>query len=412
MCQRLEWTRPSLPPPVRIIECLGKSLSPGAELQAILSKYNLNQNFPQAVLDQVNAMPVQVSAAACLGRKDCRDQLTLTIDPDDAKDFDDALSIEALPDACLKIGIHIADVAAYVQANSPLDIEAQKRGNSTYLVGSVIPMLPHRLSNGLCSLIEGADRLTKTCFITFDSDASVIDVSFNNTVINSNKRLTYRQALAFLNESDLSKIKLTPMPESHQTGSLGCSLDSLSDVMLKKLQSAIIQLYELAMKLRLKRFTTGSLDLEMHEVKIYLDSAGRAARLEKQYHDASHQLIEEFMLCANEQVAKYVRKNRIPCLYRVHDEPEEIRLNELRETMQQNGLKCGNLARPLEMAQLLKKLKNHPQSASLKVHVLRSLKQAQYRARARMGTMDWLNEITLTLPHQLGATRICLCIAF
>ena len=126
----------------------------------------------------------------------------------------------------------------------------------------------------------------------------------------------------------------------------------------------------------------GSLDLEMSEVKIYLDKTGRADRLEKQAHDASHQLIEEFMLCANEQVAKYMKKKRIPCIYRVHDEPEEIRLNELRETMQQSGLKCGNLARPREMAQLLAKLKNHPQGAFLKVHVLRSLKQAQYRARS------------------------------
>lgn len=382
ICQRLEWTHPASPPPARIIECLGKSLSPEAELRAILSKYELNETFPQAVLQQVKAMPVRVNAAACIGRKDCRADFTFTIDPEDAKDFDDALSIEALPNERLKVGIHIADVAAYVQANSPLDIEAQKRGNSTYLVGRVIPMLPHQLSNGLCSLVEGVDRLTKTCFITFDPQADIIEVSFDNTVINSNKRLTYRQALAFLNESDLSKIKATPMPKAHQTGSMGCPLDSLSDASLQKLKSAIIQLNQLAMKLRARRFAAGSLDLEMSEVKIYLDKAGRAERLEKQHHDASHQLIEEFMLCANEQVAKHMKKKRIPCIYRVHDEPEEIRLNELRESMQQSGLKCGNLARPREMAHLLTKLKKHPQGASLKVHVLRSLKQAQYRARA------------------------------
>lgn len=380
--QRLEWSQASLPPPARILECLGKSLSPDAELRAILSKYELKEHFPEPVMQQVESMPEQVSAAACKGRKDCRGQLTFTIDPDDAKDFDDALSIEALPEDLLKVGIHIADVAAYVPAKSPLDIEAQKRGNSTYLVGSVIPMLPHQLSNGLCSLIEGADRLTKSCFITFDRESEIVEVSFSNTVIHSNKRLTYRQALAFFNESDVSKIKASPMPEAHQTGSMGCSLDSLSDTKVKKLQTAIIQLNELAVKLRAKRFATGSLDLEMSEVKIYLDKAGRAERLEKQHHDASHQLIEEFMLCANEQVAKHMKKKRIPCIYRVHDEPEEIRLNELRETMQQSGLKCGNLARPREMAQLLTKLKNHPQGASLKVHVLRSLKQAQYRARS------------------------------
>ena len=380
--QRLEWSQASLPPPARILECLGKSLSPDAELRAILSKYELKEHFPEPVMQQVKSMPKQVGTADCKGRQDCRDDFTFTIDPDDAKDFDDALSIAALPEGRLKVGIHIADVAAYVPLNSPLDTEAQKRGNSTYLVGSVIPMLPHQLSNGLCSLIEGADRLTKSCFITFDKEAEIVEASFSNTVIHSNKRLTYRQALAFLHESDVSKIKATPMPEAHQTGSMGCSLDSLSDTKLKKLQTAIIQLNELATKLRAKRFGAGSLDLEMSEVKIYLDKAGRAERLEKQHHDASHQLIEEFMLCANEQVAKHMKKKRIPCIYRVHDEPEEIRLNELRETMQQSGLKCGNLTRPREMAQLLTKLKKHPQGASLKVHVLRSLKQAQYRARS------------------------------
>ena len=187
--------------------------SPDAELRAILSKYELNDVFPKAVLQQLEAIPVEVSAADCNGRKDCREDFTFTIDPDDAKDFDDALSIEALPEGHLKVGIHIADVAADVPANSPLDIEAQKRGNSTYLVGSVIPMLLNPLSNGLCSLIEGADRLTKSCFITFDSQSDIIEVSFDNTVIHSNKRLTYRQALAFLNESDLSKIKPHPCPK-------------------------------------------------------------------------------------------------------------------------------------------------------------------------------------------------------
>ncbi len=378
----LEWRQRHLNPEGEILEVLGRTYEPDAEFKAILYKYNLNPKFPSAVQQQTEKVPDKVQPKEMEGRKDCRDLFTFTIDPDDAKDFDDALSLEELEGGKTRIGVHIADVSAYVKPGSPLDVEAQERGNSTYLVGTVIPMLPHALSNGLCSLVEAENRLTKTCFITYSSEAAVIDVSFANTVINSNKRLTYKQAFAFMTQDDLEAVRKTPLPPKHQTGSTGRSLDEVSEEEMLTLQQHIRKLWDIASVLRQARFRKGSLDLDMTDVKIYVDEEGYADRIEKQFNDESHQLIEEFMLSANEQVAKAMKKNNFPCIYRVHDEPEEQKLNELRETMLTFGVQCGNLNKPREMSALLKKLKDHPQGYTLKIHVLRSLKQAQYRGSA------------------------------
>ena len=378
----LEWKQRHLNPEGEIIEVLGRTHEPDAEFKAILYKYDLNPRFPSAVEQQTKDIPGVVRSEDIGNRQDCRDLFTFTIDPDDAKDFDDALSLELLEDGKTCVGVHIADVSAYVKPGSPLDCEAQKRGNSTYLVGTVIPMLPHALSNGLCSLVEAEDRLTKTCFITFNESADISEVKFANTVINSNKRLTYKQAYAFMQMDDLAEIRNTPLPPKHQTGSTGRSLDKVTDEEMATLKKYIGKLWQIAKQLRERRFRKGSLDLDMTSVKIYVDEEGYADRIEKEFNDESHQLIEEFMLSANEQVARTMKKQDFPCIYRVHDEPEEEKLKELRETMQSFGVQCGNLQKPREMTLLLKKLKEHPQGYTLKVHVLRSLKQAQYRASA------------------------------
>ena len=378
----LEWKQRHLNPEGEIMEVLGRTHEPDAEFKAILYKYDLNPRFPSAVEQQTKDIPDVVRSEDIGNRQDCRDLFTFTIDPDDAKDFDDALSLELLEDGKTRVGVHIADVSAYVKPGSPLDREAQERGNSTYLVGTVIPMLPHALSNGLCSLVEAEDRLTKTCFITFNDSADISEVKFANTVINSNKRLTYKQAYAFMQQDDLAEIRNTPLPPKHQTGSTGRSLDKVTDEEMATLKKYIGKLWQIAKQLRERRFRKGSLDLDMTSVKIYVDEEGYADRIEKEFNDESHQLIEEFMLSANEQVARTMKKQNFPCIYRVHDEPEEEKLKELRETMQSFGVQCGNLQKPREMTLLLKKLKEHPQGYTLKVHVLRSLKQAQYRASA------------------------------
>ena len=378
----LEWKQRHLNPEGEVIEVLGRTHEPDAEFKAILYKYDLNPKFPSAVEQQTKDIPNVVRPEDLGNRQDCRDLFTFTIDPDDAKDFDDALSLELLEDGKTRVGVHIADVSAYVKPGSPLDREAQERGNSTYLVGTVIPMLPHALSNGLCSLVEAEDRLTKTCFITFNDSADITEVKFANTVINSNKRLTYKQAYAFMQQDDFAEIRKTPLPPKHQTGSTGRSLDDVTDEEMATLKKYIDKLWQIAKQLRKRRFGKGSLDLDMTSVKIYVDEEGYADRIEKEFNDESHQLIEEFMLLANEQVARTMKKQNFPCIYRVHDEPEEEKLKELRETMQSFGVQCGNLQKPREMTSLLKKLKEHPQGYTLKIHVLRSLKQAQYRASA------------------------------
>ena len=378
----LEWTQRHLNPEGEITEVLGTNHEPDAEFKSILYKYNLNPQFPAAVEKQTNSIPDHVRKKDTKGRQDCRDIFTFTIDPDDAKDFDDAISLEELDGGKIRVGVHIADVSAYVKPGTPLDVEAQERANSTYLVGTVIPMLPHALSNGLCSLVEAQDRLTKTCFITFSPKADVVGVDFANTVIRSNKRLTYKQAYAFMMEDDLEVVRKTPLPPKHQTGSTGRSLDEVSDDEMTLLQKYIRKSWNIASQLRKRRFTKGSLDLDMTSVKIYVDEEGYADRLEKEVNDESHQLIEEFMLAANEQVARAMKRSNFPSIYRVHDEPEDEKLKELRETMITFGVTCGDLGKPREMSMLLKKLKEHPQGYTLKVQVLRSLKQAQYRASA------------------------------
>ncbi|MEC8333528.1 MAG: RNB domain-containing ribonuclease [Verrucomicrobiota bacterium] len=378
----LEWQQRHLDAKAEIIEVLGKTHEPDAEFKAILYKYELEQKFPPAVVKQTKKIPDRVHDRDIVGREDCRDIFTFTIDPDDAKDFDDALSIEELEDGKVRVGIHIADVSAYVKPGSALDKEAQKRGNSTYLVGTVIPMLPHALSNGLCSLVEAQDRLTKSVFLTFSENSQISQVEYANTVICSNKRLTYGQAYAFMQEEDLDLIRQTPLPPKHQTGSTGRSLGAVSDAEMYQLQKHIRKLWEIARRLREARFKKGSLDLEMTEIKIYVDKDGFADRIEKSENDESHQLIEEFMLSANEQVARMMQRQRFACIYRVHDHPDEEKLQELRETMASFGVKCGDLTQAAQMSRLLKILKDHPQGYTLKTHLLRSLKQAQYRASA------------------------------
>ena len=322
----LEWKQRHLNPEGEISEVLGRTHEPDAEFKAILFKYNLNPQFPSAVEKQTEAIPDHVRKQDTEGRQDCRDIFTFTIDPDDAKDFDDAISVEQLDGGNIRVGVHIADVSAYVKPGTPLDVEAQERANSTYLVGTVIPMLPHALSNGLCSLVEAQDRLTKTCFITFSDQADIVAVSFANTVICSNKRLTYKQAFAFMNEDDLDVVRKTPLPPKHQTGSTGRSLDEVNDDEMKLLQKYIRKSWDIAKVLRQRRFKKGSLDLDMTSVKLYVDEEGYTDRIEKEFNDESHQLIEEFMLSANEQVARAMKRSNFPSIYRVHDEPEDEKL--------------------------------------------------------------------------------------
>jgi ribonuclease R len=376
----LEWKQRRHNPEGEIIELLGKTHTPLAEYRAILYKYHLSPDFPADAAREAAAFPETVEPRDAQNRLDYRDILTLTIDPDDAKDFDDALSLEHLPNGATRVGIHIADVSHYVRPNTALDREARARGNSTYLVGTVIPMLPHALSSGLCSLLEGGDRLTKAVLITYDKNHRLVETRFANTLICSRKRLTYKQALALLQWDDPARIRALPAPPPHQTGHPGRPLAELSNSELREIQSAIRTLWQIASRLRRERMAKGSLDLDTPEIKIYCDPEGYADRVVKNTTDESHQLVEEFMLAANEAVARAFHQAKLPNLARVHDQPDPQKLHDLRQQLLSAGIKTGDLTKRPEVVKLLATLKNTPDSYPLQIAFLRSMRQACYRA--------------------------------
>ncbi|NBD37494.1 MAG: RNB domain-containing ribonuclease, partial [Verrucomicrobia bacterium] len=378
--QLAPWEQRHLNPEGKIKEVLGKTHTPKAEFSAILRQHGLRMDFPSSVLREVEKFSEKVQAKDRKGRRDLRKLFTVTIDPQDAKDFDDALSLESLPGGGKRIGVHIADVGHYVRSGTALDREARRRGNSTYLVGTVIPMLPGTLSNGLCSLVEGEDRLTKSVFLSFDKSGKLRKTEFADTVINSNKRLTYEQAYAFLFEKDVTKIAAWPDPPAHQTGSTGRSLKTLSGQELKGLRDSLRSLWETASRLRTARLRKGSLELDMPETKIYVDEEGYADRIVRVEQDESHQMIEEFMLAANEAVARSLNRRNLPAIHRVHDKPDPEKLDEFADHLESFGIQAGDLNTRANVNRALRKVREHPQAHALRVSFLRSLKQACYRA--------------------------------
>ena len=375
-----EWTQRHMNPAGEIIRVLGPTHTPDAEFQSILHKYDLSTTFPECVEFELKRIPDRVDQSMIQGRRDFRNVFTVTIDPDDAKDFDDAISFQELPNGDMKIGVHIADVSHYVRPNTPLDIEAKRRGNSTYLVGVVIPMLPEKLSNGLCSLVEDEDRLVKSVEFIIAKSGKVKNFKFHNGVIRSQKRLTYGQALALLQGKTNVEIRKLPLPPSHQTGNTGKSFKDIPDKDVNQLREVLKSLWSVASKLRQARLKRGSLELEMPEVKIYVDKEGYADRIVRSETDESHQLIEEYMLLANQTVAKTLKEASLALVYRVHDKPDVEKLMELSDYLATVGIECGDLTNRREVNKLLGRIQKHPQAHTLKIQFLRSLKAAEYRS--------------------------------
>src|SRR5947209_949362 len=342
------WESRHVNPEGEIIEVLGPATAPGIDMLSIIRKYHLPAEFPKDVLDQAERISEQIGARQLEGREDLRKEFIVTIDPDDARDFDDAIQVEKTKSGW-RLGVHIADVAAYVEPGSALDREARRRGNSVYLPDRVIPMLPQRLSNGVCSLNPEVDRLTHSVFIHFDKNGAVKSARFGRSVIRSAHRLTYKQAYAIL----------TSPPR-----------DRLGD----RLHLA----WELAALLRRKRFQHGSLDLDFPEVKVWVDKQGNPVRLERVENDESHQLIEEFMLAANEAVARELKNRAVPTIYRVHEDPDLDKLAEYREFVLSFNYKVGDLTHRGEVQRLLEAIRGKPEEQALKIGLLKSLKRARY----------------------------------
>ena len=342
------WESRHVNPEGEIIEVLGPATAPGIDMLSIIRKFHLPAEFPKDVLDQAGRIPEKVDARQLEGREDLRKEFIVTIDPDDARDFDDAIQVEKT-NSGWRLGVHIADVAAYVEPGSALDREARRRGNSIYLPDRVIPMLPERLSNGVCSLKPRVDRLTRSVFIHFDRHGVAKSARFERSVIRSAHRLTYKQAYAIL--------------KSPARDPLG-----------ERLNLA----WELAALLRRKRFEHGALDLDFPEVKVWVDKQGKPIRLERVENDESHQLIEEFMLAANEAVAHELKKRAIPTIYRVHENPNPEKLAEYREFALSFDYRVGDLTRRAELQRLLAAFRGKPEEQALKVALLKSLKRARY----------------------------------
>ncbi len=377
-----EWTQRHINPSGEIIDNFGESHTPMSEYRAILSKYELSESFPESVENEAKNVPSEVSAKETRGRLDMRGIFTITIDPVDAKDFDDAISLIRDKDGDWEVGVHIADVSHYVKRNSELDKEAARRGNSTYLVGTVIPMLPFALSNGICSLVEDEDRLVKSVFMKFDENGVCKSARFANSVIRSVKRLSYEQAHALITEDDNKKILEVQPPENYETAFSGKPLSELSTEEFETLKSNLRVLWNIASRMRRKRIKEGSFDLEMPEFKIFCDAEGYASRIEKIEYNESHQLIEEYMLAANEAVARELFSNHFPYISRVHDQPDPEKLAELREELATFNVKCGDLTSRKEIIKTLATIESHPQNFLLKTKFLRSMKRAEYRASA------------------------------
>jgi len=346
----LEWESRNTNPEGEIIEVLGAPDEEGVDMLSVLRQYNLPLHFPKPVLAEARAIGSTVSEHEVAGREDCRGHQVITIDPDDAKDFDDAICLERTSQGQWKLWVHIADVSHYVKPGTALDVEARKRGNSTYLVDRVIPMLPEALSNELCSLKPNVDRLTKCVEFLVADDGRVLSTKFYPAVIHSQRRFTYKEVFAILQQ-----------PPS-------------SDSIERMLHDA----HELAQKIRRLRFKNGSLALDFPETKIRLDEQGRVLRIEKIENDVSHQLIEEYMLLANEAVATRLMSENQKAIYRVHEEPDARRINEFREDVLSHHIPCGNLTKRPEVSKLLQKLDTIPIGAALKIGFLRSLMRARY----------------------------------
>jgi ribonuclease R len=344
-----EWRSRHNNPEGEIVEVLGPPDAEGVDMLSVIRQYQLPLHFPKPVLQEARMVGHEVNPADRSGRVDCRGHQVITIDPDDAKDFDDAICLERADRDHWKLWVHIADVSHYVKPGSALDVEAAKRGNSTYLVDRVIPMLPEALSNELCSLKPNTDRLTKCVEFLLSKQGEVLKAQFYSAVIHSQRRYTYKEAFAALERPP-------------------------ADPLERMLHEA----HAIAQQIRRARFSAGSLDLDFPETKIRLDPQGRISRIEKVVNDISHQLIEEFMLLANEAVAARLMAIQRPAVHRIHEPPDEKRLQEYREDVLSHRIQCGNLTNRREVQKLLQKLGTLPIGQALKIGFLKSLMRARY----------------------------------
>ena len=347
-----------------ITEVLGKEGEKDVDLKSVIAQHNLPEKFPEEALEQARQAIEGVDwDHERATRLDLSSTTVVTIDPDDAKDYDDAISLEQVEGGHWELGVHIADVARFVPEGSPLDAEAQLRGNSVYFPGFVIPMIPEVLSNGVCSLQEGVGRLCKSAFITLDDDARPLRTRFANTLITSSKRLRYREAQALIDGQ-----KLIPHPDG--------------DRKRKDYSPQVLQILKdmdlLARRIQKRRLADGQIVLELPVIQLVLDDQGKVIDAVPEDTSFTHTIIEMFMVEANEAVARLLDQNHVPFLRRIHPGPGERENIRLREFVEVAGHKLPKVIDHKSIQALLDSVRGTPESYAINLSVLKSLTRAEY----------------------------------
>ena len=353
ICRITEWRSKHLNPEGIIVRVIGSSREYSSEVKAVIERFELPKGFPSAVRTQASKIPSEIPMSEIRRRTDYRAHEVFTIDPDKAKDFDDAVSLtHNTKQGTYTLGVHIADVAYYVPQKTALDAEAARRGNSYYLTDTVVSMLPKRLSNDLCSLRPGVPRLTKSVIMNFTSDGELIDYEIKDSIIKSKKRFTYGEVLAIIEGRNSSPYTAT-----------------------------IKMMAEFSQVLRERRRERGSVTFDMPEMRIIISQDGKIQDLEKEFGDISHKLIEEFMLAANETVALHLSKKKVPAIYRIHADPEEEKINNLVETARFFGFRLPKHPNHFDIQRLLDRVEGKPISYIINLAYLKTMKLAEYSTK-------------------------------
>jgi len=340
-----------------IVEVLGSANDIGVDILSIIRSLGLREEFKDKVLKSAEKLSTQKPEDNIDDRIDLRNEITFTIDGADSKDFDDAVSIEKLSKDVYRLGVHIADVSHYVTPGSYIDKEAYKRATSIYLIDRVLPMLPESLSNGICSLNPSVDRLCLSCVMDIDKNGDVVNYFVDKTIINSKARLTYDQVNQLFDGDKEAKKQL------------------------KHVSKQLVQMNELAKILKKKRMMRGTLELDIDEPHIMLDDSGVPVSVSARKRGDSHKLIEEFMLCANETVATYLSDKELPCMYRIHEQPDPEKMQEFGRFANNLGYHLTGSAEeisPKQLQQLLEQSKDQPEEDVLHRILLRTLQKARY----------------------------------
>ena len=338
-----------------VTSVLGPRGEPGVDNLTIIHEFGLPLEFPDEVMEEARIQAEQFDEADLGDRLDLTKETIVTIDPADARDFDDAISLSRSDDGQWRLGVHIADVSHFVEPDGALDREAIKRGNSVYLPCQVIPMLPELISNGLASLQQGRVRYVKSAFIDFTADGSPLNVEFANAAIKVTRRFAYEEVMPIIQNSETAKRRVSA-----------------------KVKRLLCDMCELAMLLRRRRFGKGSLDMDIPEIQLEFDKQGRVSGAHESEHDESHQIIEEFMLAANFAVAADFKAREIPFIRRTHDSPNPMKLQSFAEFVRALGYKLKKPQSRTAQQKLLNQVKDTPHERAVNYSLLRSMKQAEY----------------------------------